>query len=305
MSFAIRMLQQLSGNRDIFPFYHLVSDQTPAHTKHLYSSRNIRQFKNDLEFILKNYSPASFEEWAIGKKTNKPKVIFSFDDGLKEVIDIIAPIFYTKGLTGIAFINSAFVNNRDLFYRYKVSVIIDRLHQKGKYNRDKELLSLTYHDCDIINDISIKLDIDWDTYLKNEKPYLTFEQLNELKEKYGFTIGAHSVDHPMYSTISIDEQIRQTKESMAFVDQHFPNQQKLFAFPFTDYGVSDSFFNQMQASKIIDFSFGTAGMKDEELEKHVQRIPMEVSHFSGQKLINLELSNYFLKGLVGRREVRR
>jgi hypothetical protein len=41
----------------LLPFYHLVSDENPSHVRHLYPVRSVRQFRDDLDFFLKNYRP--------------------------------------------------------------------------------------------------------------------------------------------------------------------------------------------------------------------------------------------------------
>jgi len=75
----------------------------------------------------------------------------------------------------------------------------------------------------------------------------------------GFHFGAHSIDHPKYSTITLKEQLRQTEESMQFVQEKFQPGYKVFAFPFNDLSVSRQFYNKIFDRNILDMSFGTAG----------------------------------------------
>ena len=87
----------------------------------------------------------------------------------------------------------------------------------------------------------------------------------------GFTIGAHSMNHPYYRDISFEQQLLETNESLDFIQQKFNLDYRVFSFPFTDDGVSKNFFNTIKS----DFTFGTAGIKDDEFSTNIQRLPMD------------------------------
>ncbi len=254
-----KLLLKLSGIKTIYPFYHIVSDKPPAHIKHLYPIRTVKQFEKDLDFLQKYFSASVFPV-----KDNSPQFVLSFDDGLSEVYDTIAPILLKRKISAIFFINSAFVDNRDMFKNYILS-----LKQKNP-------------------------EIDFKEYLKNKKPYLTSNQIFELINE-GFRIGAHSINHPLFSDIPEQEQIKQTKESINFIFKNFGEKQKLFAFPFTDNGVSDSYFKTVFEKSIVDYTFGTAGIKKDIFEKNIQRIPVEKYGLSAKRHIKTELLRYMIK----------
>lgn len=95
---------------------------------------------------------------------------------------------------------------------------------------------------------------------------MTLSQLKELAGK-GYAIGSHSMDHPLYSLISPDEQIRQTLESANWVAGSLDLSYKAFAFPHVDTGVGNALFEQLvgQLPPILDLVLGNqTGM----LEKH-------------------------------------
>ena len=79
-----KFLINLSGKRNIYPFYHIVSNNPPLHIKNLYPIRNIEQFERDLNFLQKYFTASDFPP----KKKNSSFVL-SFDDGLKEIYDIL------------------------------------------------------------------------------------------------------------------------------------------------------------------------------------------------------------------------
>lgn len=299
----------------LLPFYHLVNDENPAHTRHLYKIRNCKRFEADLDFFLKYYHPISHQELIEFKKTPEeiiPSFFLSFDDGFSEIYDVVAPILERKGVPATFFLNPSFIDNKELFFRNKASILIDRL--KETTIEDKKELSVylkapkpTYQDIrnsilkvdysnrTILDKLAEIIDLDFGEYLLETKPYLTSGQIQSLLKR-GFGIGAHSLDHPEYQYISLKEQLYQTKESVRFLVEKFNLDYKIFSFPFTDYGVSKQFFNSIfEESKILDLSFGTAGLKKDIVDQNLQRTPMEGTNHSCKSLINAEYLYYLLK----------
>ena len=113
----------------VLPFYHAVSDDLMPHVAHVYPVRSRSAFMKDLEFFLRHYEPLGLEDLKSpvppGKR-KKPAMFLSFDDGLSEIYDIVAPLLLSKGIPAGIFVNTGFVDNRDLFYRYKSSLLLDR-----------------------------------------------------------------------------------------------------------------------------------------------------------------------------------
>ena len=311
----IDLLINLSKQKLILPFYHTVSSENLIHIKHLHNIKSPKQFERELDFYLKHYEPIDIFQLKKIVETNKnpdKKYFFlSFDDGLSQISNIVAPILKKKGIPATFFINSKFVDNKDLFYRYKASILIDAIENvsltrnlKNKIeqilcnnklncsNIKKSVLSINYKNKNIIDEMALILDVDFNQYLKNEKPYLSTPQIQELVND-GFTIGAHSIDHPQYNLLPINEQLRQTEQSVKFVTNNFNIDYKTFAFPFTDYGVSKNYFKQINNN--IDISFGTAGLKNDTIKNHFQRIPIEVSKLGARNIIISEYLYFLFK----------
>ncbi len=267
--FPTKFLIKLSGKKVIYPFYHIISNNPPVHIKHLYPVRSIKQFEKDLDFLQKYFTASDFPP-----ENKKTAFVLSFDDGLSEVYEIIAPILQKRNISAIFFINSAFVDNEDMFVNYVESI------KKENPN------------------------IDYKEYLKSYKPYLTKEQIKELKEQ-GFTIGAHSINHPLFSEINEEEQIKQIKDNFTFLQYIVTINQKYFAFPFSDNGVKDTFFKTVYENKIADYTFGTAGIKDDIFERNIQRIPIEKYGLSAKRHIKTELLLYIVKRFFGKELVKR
>ena len=124
----------------------------------------------------------------------------------------------------------------------------------------------------------------------------------ELQEK-GFTIGAHSNYHPEFWQISEEQQKKEITSSIDWIIKHLNPKVKAFAFPFTDSGVERSVMISLLEKDICDISFGTAGIKNDELNNHFQRYPVENSFdFLGD--LKSELIYYQLRKFIGKATVR-
>jgi len=308
--------QNITNRKLIFPFYHSVSDIPQLHISSLYTTRSVIEFKKDLEFLLKHYEIIEPDKAfiLITKKQQpiKPSFLLSFDDGLSEFYEIIAPILIQKGIPAINFINTAFVDNKDLFYRSKASLLINHIKENPQLNKLLSvfladngftnnnlyniILSINFNNRELFDKAAKICNYSFEDFLQVKKPYLTSVQINELS-KQGFLFGAHSINHPKYSELNLQEQIRQTQESVEFVKNKFEQPYKLFAFPFTDFGVSPELFNKFfnHENHILDFSFATAGLKNDEFCRNIQRIPMEGTSANGKKIIKTEYLYYLLK----------
>lgn len=313
--------------RFIFPFWHAVSDAPPAHLSGLYQMPTSSEFEKDLDFFLKHFQSASFgqvESFAKNEMNLEEKLFFpSFDDGLSECCRTIAPILKRKGIQAAFFINPEFVGNKLLFHRHKASLILNFLKENqaselqlkavgiklGKVIQMNHLQSYlkqtVFSDHAVLDQIAGIFGIDFNEYLKQHDPYMTVSQIKDLQND-GFLIGAHSLDHREFYKASESEMIRQISESMNFVEQQFHPDKKWFAFPYTDSRVPDSVFEKAIQDKIWDLSFGTAGMKDESMRKHIQRIPMESGElWSAEKMIRMEYTWYAVKSVFGKNKVNR
>jgi peptidoglycan/xylan/chitin deacetylase (PgdA/CDA1 family) len=289
----------------LLPFYHTVAEQPLPHIKHLYRMKTVKEFLKDLDFLLKHFEPIDVETLYNYHINNiipkKPVFHLTFDDGLKEMYEIVAPVLLEKGVPATFFINSGFTDNKALFYRYLASLAIENFQQEGKLTNaiKTEILACSYEDKDSLFQYFSQLQVD--DFLKNKKPYLTTEQIQTLN-KQGFSIGAHSTDHPYFYKVPLAEQLRQTRESIDFVSSIVNQKLRLFAFPFTDYQVSKTFFEEIK--QYVDLSFGTAGIKDDETGFSIQRVAAEKEDTETiESILKKEYLKYFLKFFLGRNTI--
>lgn len=320
-------LVRLSGQRLMVPVYHLVSDAPVPHVQHLYPIKTVAEFKQDLEFLLRHYQPISLPELqAIVQSGRQPahnSLLLTFDDGLCEFHDVVAPILQAQGVPAVCFLNSDFIDNKSLFYRYQASLLIEAFttdprraqapavrawqaaHAAPGQSLRAAVLGISYQRRAALGELATALEVDFDRYLREQQPYLTTPQIQTLQAQ-GFHFGGHSCDHPEYQFIALPEQLRQTRESVAAVASTFGLDYQTFAFPFTDYGVSADFFQQLyQPGSSLDLSFGCAGLKHEHWPRHIQRVPLETQGRGAHEIVNTEYLYFLLKALLGRNTIHR
>jgi peptidoglycan/xylan/chitin deacetylase (PgdA/CDA1 family) len=315
---TLPFLRRLSGVNLIVPLYHTVNDEAPAHIRYLYSIKNVGTFRQDLETLLKYYMPVGLQE--LIEITDKPgklkKSVFhlTFDDGLSEFYSVIAPILKEMEIPATCFLNNAFIDNTNLFFRFKESLLIDRLHhlpagsnewkrfhswskshglENGYYR--KIILGIDYTSKHLLDELASELSVDFDDYLKKIKPYLQTFEIEELIRD-GFTFGAHSSDHIDYQNIGEEEQIIQTRDSVNDIVNRFRLNYRVFSFPFTDFGISRSFYDRINDTQVASMTFGCAGIKSSAKAVSQQRIPVETYKGSLKTALKKEyLYHLFLK----------
>lgn len=314
------LLQKITNKKLILPFYHTIADKELPHINGLYPIKSSKAFEKDLDFLLKHYKPIDYPEFkklqVENKQAKKPSFLLSFDDGLSEFSDVIAPILIRKGIPAICFLNSDFIDNKALFFRYKASLLIHEFNKNAQIENElknkffikgelkKHILAIKFNQKGVLDKMADCIDLDFDIFLEKEKPYLTSEQINSLINQ-GFYFGAHSKNHPEYQYISFEEQISQTQESLDFIVKNFNLDYKIFSLPFTDFKVSKAFFERINEEANLDYTFGCAGIKQDSIENHFQRIAFEQNDFSAQRILDLELLYYLFKIPFGKNKLTR
>ncbi len=316
---------RLTGMKLPAPFYHAVSDHSLPHLDCLYRVRTSKEFEQDLDMLLKNFRPLDLHTLikAVKEKVpvRKPSFFLSFDDGLKEFYEIVAPVLLKKGIPATCFLNSAFIDNKDMFYRYKVCLLIKEISKRKRallplvnnWLAEREfqipsyrhfLLKIDYRQKNLADELANLIHLDFKKYLHEQKPYLTTENIQKLVKK-GFTFGSHSIDHPEFSNIPQEEQVRQVVESTTVITETFYLPYKVFSFPFTDFGIQHDLFEKINQAAHFDLTFGCAGMKKDSYYNHLQRIPAEEYDLSIKKRIKRDYFYYILKSFVSKNKINR
>lgn len=298
-------------NEILFPYYHVVSDAPLPHIRHLYAYRDIAGFQRDLEIFLRYYQPIGLTEVldVVSGRTavKQPSVHLTFDDGFRECHDVIAPLLKQKGVPATFFLSTDFLDNADMYFRNKLSIVLDKTRGHLEHNKEVEvqriftangipytgfhetLKKLTFKNGNIIEEIGLSLGVDIQDYLMQNQPYLTSEQVKSLLSD-GFFIGSHSRNHPLFSGLTLNEQTQQVKESLEYIQHNFDPACRAFAFPHTDAGVPLGFYRE--TSRYADIYFGTGKMIKDCVPNSIQRFSMDNRD---QECAEILKKNYLLR----------
>ena len=306
------VLRQLSP-KVVLPFYHLATDHPAPHIKYLYKFHNTQTFEQHIDFLLRDFCPISLQTIINILKGNEnigshKYFMLSFDDGMREIYDEVVPILNRKGVPAAFFLNPGFIDNKTLFYRHKASLLIDALERTNDraailcaqdklrslgisdLKLENMIMSIPYSLRYALDDIAPILGVNFEAFLKNHCPYMSKTQCSYLRDT-GHALGGHSIDHPNFAELSLEQQIHQSIESTNMIQQWFNLDYRAFAFPYSDRSVSVDMFNELAKQK-IDISFGTAGFIEDSVPFNFQRLWLENLQ---SKTIQAKFSSEFLR----------
>jgi len=303
----------------LFPYAHIVSDVVPLHVRHLYEIPKIGKFKSDIDFLCRRYRALQLSELErIGRlpvKRSARSFVLSFDDGMREVYDIIAPILRDKGIPAVFFLNAATIDNRQLMWRHKISLVVERSQQQpGRIppglnvasgeSLCSKLKALRFADERILDDVARFFEIDFDEYLSTAKPYLTTGQVLELARD-GFEFGAHSASHPYFNELAVEDQKDQIYRSVQFI-RTLGLPCRCFAFPFHDNGVPASIFRYMTDLDLV-LSFGTSEARVDSIGFSFQRFGLDAENagLTLERLLNQLSAKSLVRRLCGTEIIQR
>src|SRR5690606_5764756 len=145
-------------------------------------------------------------------------------------------------------------------------------HKLFSENLDRSLAEIRYSDKMHLEEIAKLVGVDFQDHLSRFRPYLDSTQIREMIDS-GFTVGAHSVDHPRYSELTLEDQVGQTVNSLRHIIEQFSLDYRLFAFPYSDDSLDPAFYD-MIASK-VDLAFGMGGFVKDTTSPNIQRADIE------------------------------
>lgn len=332
---VLKALVQASGHMLLLPMYHLLSDGPCPYVDPLYPVRDSVCFRRDLEFFLKHFEPVGLDQILERygpdrhKPFPKPSVHLTIDDGLRPAATLMAPLLLEYGMPATFLVNSGFLHNQSLMYRYETALQISRLRELRRSGKEQEvwmkiaevgtahgvhlsvtdssspekrLLGLRFSDSALIRNISDIMELDVEEFLKKERPYLGPDELDQL-QRQGFSIGGHSLHHPWLQDLAPNEQRREILEDREKLLQEIPRLDPVFAFPFSDAGLPEALFRDVYQSG-YQLSLGGAGLK-KDLSGNLPRVPMERDRREATVIVKEAYWKSLASRLAGRGKMQR
>lgn len=321
------LLDLNKGNTFFAPIYHAIANEPLPHLDEImpYGSKNTAFFERDLDALLKRFRPLTIEELVALKKKGDPlpekSFIITFDDGLRHVYEYAAPILERKGVPAIFFLNNAALDNAYLLFRYKTSLLLDAwkrasdAQKKSVRNYLKQqaisgdsdraaILSVRYARRPILDDLAAILACDFSAFLQTAKPFMTREQVWDLKKR-GFGLGGHTLHHPELWLLPEEEAVRECSDSALGIQKEFDMPYSAFAFPFTDVRMGNSFFQRLQQYGMPDLLFGSQKLQHDSIYNMIHRFDGDNNLVAMPNYIQALLLFQYRKSLQGKRVFQR
>ena len=323
-----RLLRNMElSDQAIFPYYHTVSNDDLPHVKHIYPIKDEKQFIADLEYLARKYKilyPSVFMECLLNDKPLPERsFLLTFDDGMSEVYHVIYPILKSKGIPAVFFLNNSFIDNKNLFYRHQISLIVNHLlNEKTELSalqKAAELLKTAFDGTDkliseirkvefpfhgVLEQVNELLGLSSEDFLETTRPYLSSAQVVEMKNE-GFYFGGHTVNHFPLRKLSPEEQKKEIIDSVKWVKDHFDIPYSLFAFPFSDKGIRLSLFESLYEEFPGLVLMGNSGIRKDTAPRMVQRFSLEDPNYSAEDTIPVALAHAQVNKLIFRNKIRR
>ena len=110
--------------------YHVVSDEELPHLK-LYAYKTLPQFESDVVFA--RGRTIEYDRVANHRLRGTPlpanQMLFTFDDGLAECFHNVRPILRKHGVSGVFFVPSNFIDDREPFHEVKLALCISEIEK--------------------------------------------------------------------------------------------------------------------------------------------------------------------------------
>ncbi len=234
-----------------------------------------RDFALQVQFLKRHFQPVSIHEWKHRRRRwERIRVIVTFDDGFLNNATDAAPILEHFQVPATFFVCHRHADpDRPLWFSYLEAIearYFGTLHFSGETydlagtNRATEvarlremLLELRPHPAAMYRAIDEELPPLGSFLTRDEMRQntagLTETALRELAEIPWFTIGVHTVDHPYLTRCEPDEQARQIRESINWIEGATGEPPRYFAYPLGDYDA-----NVVECSRRLGLSAGFA-----------------------------------------------
>ena len=137
----VGLLARCSGNGVLIPYYHMISGRELLHIKNLYPYKNEKEFTADLDFLLRHFRPVTLWDVIASTRGGGPlpsrSFLLTFDDGFREMADVVAPILLRKGVPAVFFVGQCFHRQQVPLLRSQEELDC-RAHQERRLPRQKQ-----------------------------------------------------------------------------------------------------------------------------------------------------------------------
>jgi peptidoglycan/xylan/chitin deacetylase (PgdA/CDA1 family) len=138
------------------------------------------------------------------------------------------------------------------------------------------LLMTTPEDAELLDQLCRRLDVDVDGYVERRRPYLSKEQILQLRSD-GFTIGAHSCSHRRLQNLTLEQAEHEIVESCRIIRDLTGQASVPFAFPYFGGGLDRLWLARLRERyPFVGLFFDTQGQRPD--------VPFVVQRIFGERI---------------------
>jgi peptidoglycan/xylan/chitin deacetylase (PgdA/CDA1 family) len=202
-------------------------------------------FRRQIEFLLKTHKPISLLDLITQNKWNEPVFAITFDDGYRDNYTYAFPALQDMGVTATLFVTTDAVSGRDWLWWDKLLLVLHKsigsvLEIAGKSHSILDESKLFYTQKIMSKMLAAKPNRDefinkiTEKYAGNrldaQMPYMGWDEVKQLHAA-GWTIGAHTVSHPLLTALSVEEARHEIVDCAQEIAEHIGEYPRLFAYP--------------------------------------------------------------------------
>ena len=218
----------------------------------LWSARP-EDFAAQVRFLASNFELVDPE--ALGPdlvRARGRRVLLTFDDGYRDNYEVAYRVLREHGARGVFFITTGFIDGRATAWWDEIAWLV-RASERREVAADGFLADPVAFDephrqgavaalrrtCASLPGDRVDAFLDWlagATGAPRRGPadsredWMTWDMVREMRAG-GMTVGAHTVTHPVLSSISLEDQRTEVHESMARLEQELGERPRLFSYP--------------------------------------------------------------------------
>lgn len=231
--------------------YHLVfPDNTPKGAWNAGLVLRLAQFKRQITWLTRNFSVVSLDEYIteyLGSgSVPKKKIALTFDDGYKEVFDLVAPFLVEKKVPATFFANTSHLNDSELlWFVYFNALCSERCYPSVEINSLAYPLT-SFRSSMLAWRLLIRLARQSGDPIKYSRDFakkyplpphiiskyigLGADQIRQIGASEFLAVGGHTTSHPYLDQISAEEQVVQIRSNKELLESLSGKPVKFFAY---------------------------------------------------------------------------
>ena len=195
-------------------YHSVISDEAPPDPR-TNIAVTTRQFESQLQILQSRWNPISLAELdaAIQGTAELPdySVMVTFDDGFRNNVTLAAPMLRQYGIPATVFLTTGLIGTTNMLWTQEVIERQRHLQTDTLPNRSTSELKrlpianrLAYLD-ELCTNSKLVIDSDWQRELYT---FMDWDEVRQL-QSFGIDVGAHTVSHPILSSLSTKEMRRE------------------------------------------------------------------------------------------------